>query len=479
MNEQAQSPSAIPFFEKDDGELNIVQVKLIDFLHKHGFGKVYVESEMSSSLVRVEEGIVHRTSKERIRDFVMETVRCVPDDGVPKGFSKKDFEDLLIRTSHIYFGSDFVTNLPRLDIEFNRDTREEAFFYFGNCAVRVRKDRIEQLSYDELDGAVWADQIINRRFELLPDKEVLTGSHWFQFLNNVMGGGTARTNALWTALGYLLHGYKDPVNAKAIVFLDEAISDVPDGRTGKSLVAEALQKLVPVHRIDARNFRFGGQFSFQSIGIEHQVVDFNDASEDFAFEKLFSLITDDMQVERKYQDEVTIPFDDAPKILISTNHVIEGEGSSFEDRVFQIEFAPRYNASHRPVDDFEKRFFEEWGKREWRRFDNLMMLFVQMYLRDGLKSYKHENLSKRRLRQETSPEFAEWILAEDPGEYNKKELFEAFKADLGDDFVFAGTQKQFTRWCHAYGRIYTRSKLPTRKSGGDRFITIPELEDGS
>jgi len=193
MNEQVQSPSAIPFFEKDDGELNIVQVKLIDFLHKHGFGKVYVESEMSSSLVRVEEGIVHRTSKERIRDFVMETVRCVPDDGVPKGFSKKDFEDLLIRTSHIYFGSDFVTNLPRLDIEFNRDTREEAFFYFENGFVNVTASRYELRPYEELDGAIWADQIIPREFEPIRDDEPLVESHWFQFLNNVMGGGTART----------------------------------------------------------------------------------------------------------------------------------------------------------------------------------------------------------------------------------------------------------------------------------------------
>jgi hypothetical protein len=168
------------------------------------------------------------------------------------------------------------------------------------------------------------------------------------------------------------------------------------------------------------------------------------------------------------------------------NHVIEGEGSSFEDRVFQIEFAPRYDARHRPVDDFGKRFFEEWGEREWRRFDNLMMLFVKMYLRDGLRSYKHKNLEKRKLRQETSREFAEWILAQDPGEYNKKKLWRAFvretkgfdpEGDVVDLEATYPTQKKFTRMCHHFGRIYTGSKLDDRRSNKKRYITLPDLGD--
>jgi hypothetical protein len=184
-----------------------------------------------------------------------------------------------------------------------------------------------------------------------------------------------------------------------------------------------------------------------------------------------------MQVERKYQDEVTIPFEDAPKILISTNHVIEGEGSSFEDRVFQIEFAPHYDEKHTPEDDFDQRFFEEWDREQWRCFDNFMTLCVQKYLQDGLQPYRHKNLKRRKLRQKTSPEFAEWILEQEAREYDKKELFSTFKHEKLNGNLRANlTQRQFTRWCNRFGRIYTGEDLPTRKSGRDRFITLPDLE---
>jgi hypothetical protein len=237
----------------------------------------------------------------------------------------------------------------------------------------------------------------------LRDEEALMASEWRRLLNNVMGGDDRRVNSLWSAIGYLLHDYKDSANAKAIIFVDEEISDVPSGRTGKSLAARGLRELVPAQKIETRNFNFGGQFSFQSIGIEDQFIEFDDAPEDFQFENLFGVTTGDMQVERKYQDEVTIPFDDLPKILITTNYVIEGEDASFEDRVFHIEFAPHYGKNHRPEDDFGHRLFEEeWGRKNWRRFDNLSMLLVRKYLRDGLKPYRHKNLEKRKLRQETS-----------------------------------------------------------------------------
>lgn len=475
MSDQKPPVSPTSFFHEESNDLKVRQVKLVDFLNNHGYGKAYIESEMSSSLVRVEDGIVQRTSQERIQDFVMERVRRMSEDALRDGYSTADFRDVLVRGRNVYFGDNLLRSLPSIELDFNCDTQDEAFFYFRNGFVHVTADGYEPRPYEELQGAIWEDQIVDREFEQMDPVAASEGSEWFEFLHNAMGQNDDRVKALSSALGYLLHGYKDPAEAKAVIFMDEAVSDVPSGRTGKSLVAEGLQMIVPVQRIDARNFSFGGQFSFQSIGIEDQVIDFNDASKGFDFERLFSVLTDDMQVERKYQDEVTIPFEDSPKFLLSTNHVIEGEGSSFEDRVFQIEFAPHYGKELTPVDEFGHRLFEEWDREQWRCFDNLMMFFVQRYLREGLQRYRHANLKKRKLRQETNPEFAEWILEQDSGWRNKKDLWKAFRAEYGIEREDL-SQKQFTRWCNQYGKIYTGGELKTKKSGAKRSIELPELE---
>ena len=94
--------------------------------------------------------------------------------------------------------------------------------------------------------------------------------------------------------------------------------------------------------------------------------------EQFPFERLFSVITDDFPVERKGQDRVTISFEDSPKFLLSTNYVIEGKDASFEDRTHQIEFSDYYGPDHTPKDEFGRRLFDDWDEEEWARFDNVI-----------------------------------------------------------------------------------------------------------
>jgi hypothetical protein len=131
MNDKEQSHPQVFFYEKN-GDLEVRQAEFVKFLREYGFGKIYAESEMSSSLVRVEDGIVHRTSKERIRDFVMGEVRSLPENVIREGYGKLDYEDALIRGANVYFGDNLLRSLPTIEVEFKRDTREEAFFYFEN-----------------------------------------------------------------------------------------------------------------------------------------------------------------------------------------------------------------------------------------------------------------------------------------------------------------------------------------------------------
>ncbi len=223
-------------------------------------------------------------------------------------------------------------------------------------------------------------------------------------------------------------------------------------------------------RIDGRNFKFDKNFAFQSITPETDIIEFNDASKNFNFEKLFSIITDNITIEKKNRDEFFIPFEQSPKILISTNYSVNGFSDSSTDRQFVIEFTDHYNKNHTPVKDFGKRFFEDWNKEEWNSFYNLMMLCVSLYLEKGLAFYNYTGSRIKKLNDFTSPEFREFseeIL--NNTEYNKKVLLEKFKADFPDYLNLK--QNTFTKWLNIYASL-CNLRIEERKSNGKRFVKL-------
>jgi hypothetical protein len=469
----SEQPDHFWFYDEDAGRYKVDRAAFRGFLVDHGFGKFYGESDQDSMLVRVTDNIVERTSREKIKDFTLQHVHGLGLD------NETEVVDCLLRGANVYFSEALFEFLPPLDLEFHRDTAEKAFFYYRNGFVEVTADGYELRPYSELSGVIWKDQIVDREFEELDGPEVQE-SDWAKHLENIAGHEEQRHAAVWSALGYLQHGYKDPAVTKAVIFMDEEDSEVEDGRTGKSLTAKALQKTQSVVRVDGRNFSFDSRFAFQEVQLDHEVVDFNDVRERFPFGRLFSVITDDMPVEPKGQDRFTIPFEDSPKFVLSTNYVIEGRGASFEDRTFQIEFADYYGPEHTPEDEFDRRLFDGWGQDEWARFDNIMVGCVAHYLQYGLVDYEHVNVDYRRLKQQTCPDFAEWATGfiEQGREYEKDALWRTFREAYEPDYEDLKKRK-FGYWLSDFARINNLEKKVRRpRKDGKRvpFITFRSNE---
>lgn len=393
------------WYVDDKGEsptVKIDQSKLVDFLAGRGFRKIYEFGADVSTFVRCTDNVLDRVSKEHIKDYVLRYVESL------SGSIERQALAALRRGSNVYFGRGLLECLPVIEGEFQRSTLSEAFFYFANGFVAIRADGAAIKPYSELTGYIWREQIIDRTFEpIAPDE--MERAEFGTFMNRTQRGDPARVLALRSAVGYLLHDYKDPACAKAICLLDEKISDVASGRSGKSIVAKGVGHMVPTLHVDARNFSFDTQFAFQSITPTHRVVDFNDASKHFPFDRLFSVITDAMAKEQKGRDQQIIPFSDSPKFIISTNYVLKGHGGSHDDRLFEIEFGDYFNPHHKPTDEFGRRLFDEWDAAEWNRFDNVMIDCVGLYLRSGLMPYRHVNLALKKLASETSEEFAAFV----------------------------------------------------------------------
>ena len=213
---------------------------------------------------------------------------------------------------------------------------------------------------------------------------------------------------MYSTIGYMLHGYKNLSYCAAVILNDEIISDNPEGGTGKGLFMKGLSEMKKLVVIDGKSFDFAKSFAYQLVSADTQILCFDDVKKYFDFEKLFSVVTEGMTLEKKNKDAIKIPFSKSPKIAITTNYAIRGKGSSFERRKWELELSQHYTKEFTPLVEFGKHFFGEWNDEEWCQFDNFMIRCLQMYLDKGLLRSKFVNLELRRLSAESSHEFIEW-----------------------------------------------------------------------
>ncbi len=464
----------VKFWYIENDKTKISKQNFKRFLEENGFCKLQLER--GYILLKVSKNIVREVEIFNIKDFVIDYLKRLDEEHFQETPRIKVI-DAVIKGAPQHFVQTFLEFLETRDLEFLRDTKEKGFLFFSNCFVEIVSDKVSVKRYEELDGFIWDRQVINKRLILDKRESRLTlceprQAEFERFIKNICKNDEERILSLRSAMGYLLHNYKDSTNAKAIIFLDEKLSDGAYGRSGKGLVAQAIGKLRKTIRLDGRNFNFSKSFSFQSVTLDTAIIEFNDVTKKFNFDKLFSIITDDITVEKKNQNEIIIPFHQSPKIIISTNYTIEGSDDSTLDRQFVIEFSDHYNKAHRPIDEFGHRFFDEWSNEEWNSFLNYMIICLQLYLSKGLIQCKHINLEKKKMIDSTCEEFVEYFSEIEIGkEYLKKELFENFKKVYEE---YAEIQPvRFSRWLKETAKI-KGINVTERKSGTERFFCLGE-----
>ena len=86
---------------------------------------------------------------------------------------------------------------------------------------------------------------------------------------------------------------------------------------------------------------------------------------------------------KKNKDEIFIPFERSPKVIITTNYVINGSGNSHDRRRHEIEFNQYFNGKHTPLDEYGRLLFDEWNNKDWISFDNYMIDNLQRFLING------------------------------------------------------------------------------------------------
>jgi hypothetical protein len=453
----------------DKGIVSMNQLKFKHYMADNGFYKYYPEGSDNFVFVRRKSNLIHNTMEEQIKDYTLDYLEDKEDSRMFNFFAEKTK----------YFKYDFLSMIKSIDIETVRDTISKSHLFYRNCVVIITKDSVECVKYTDFNHWVWADQVIDRDFEV-SDSEC----DFKTFISDLGSDEADRINSIESTVGYLLHGYKDPKTPPAVILNDEVISDNPEGGTGKGLFVKAISKLKNTAIIDGKSFDPGGQFAYQTVKPDTQVLSFDDVKQKFDFEKLFSVVTEDITLNYKFKTAITIPFDRSPKIVVTTNYAIAGEGHSHDRRKWELEFSQFYNKNQTPVERLGKRLFDEWDEDEWLAFDNYMIKCLQLFLDKGLIKSKFKNLKQRKFHSETCKDFADWVTDKDNrfaklgrGKMNGNEMFVDFIGDYPD--FTRMKRKTFYQWIDKYGEYEFGLKPERSRSSSGVEFEFKELKKKS
>jgi len=384
------------FWSKTDkGVIKITHILFKQFLEDNGFYKYCPEGSKNYVFVKVTNNLIDHTDEKSIKDFILNHLIELDDISIYNYFADQTR----------FFREEFLTLLSTIDIYFIEDTKSTSYLYYRNCAVKITKNEVTPLDYLDLGGYVWKDHVIDRNFSVCGTSKDFS---YKRFIGNICKNDEDRIESTESTIGFMMHGYKNLSYCPAIILNDEVISDNPEGGTGKGLFMNALSKMKKVVTIDGKSFAFERSFAYQLVSADTQILVFDDVKKHFDFERLFSVVTEGLTLEKKNKDAIKIPFSKSPKIAITTNYAIKGAGNSFARRKWELELHQHYSKNFTPLDEFGKLLFGDWNDDEWCEFDNYMVGCLQGYLNTGLVESKFVNLKIRQLSAETSHDFIEW-----------------------------------------------------------------------
>lgn len=441
--------------------------KFISFLSENGYFRHRINIDYHI-YIRIVDNIIEQVNQSDIKNFVfgyIERLENSPFDGIDKDILF-EFMAAGVKT---FFDNALLDLLPIANVKINKDTKDAAFFYYVNGAVKITKDNIEILNYCDLIGSVWKNQIIDRHIMLNDEKNSNT---FFKFLNLIVTSAEGRASLL-SIIGYLLHRYKDKRMSKAIIINDKQISDNPEGGSGKGLIVNGIGQIRKIITLDGKSFTPDKSFAFQRIELDTEIICIDDLKKNFNFESLFSIITEGITVEKKNKGEFFIPFEESPKLVITTNYYTKGEGSSNDRRKVDIEINNYFNAKHTPYDEFGHTFFTDYTPEEWNDFDNAMIKTCRFYMENGISTSSTDTIMEKKLLVNTSPEFVEWITENIHFNIgiNRQSMLKEFTNSYSN--LSKLSIKKFIQWLETYcnhcGYVLNKNY---KRSGNNFYITI-------
>jgi hypothetical protein len=449
----------------DKGRISIVPSYFRNFLHSNGINKLAFDDNVKVvSFIKQTDNFIQEWCSDQIKDFVLTKLEDNGDMDVWNELASKPK----------YFTDEFLNMVDSKKVDTLKDTVTHSYIYYQNCILKVDKKSREVLQYKDVDKLTWKGQVINRNYTDGDHHDSVFRSFvWF-----ACGEKKEHYDVFKSVIGHYLHTFKNG-SSKAVIANDTDFSDQPNGGSGKSLLFQALGKIRKVATIDGKGFDFKSSFKYQTVGVDTQILVFDDLEKNFEFERLFSAITDGITVEYKNKNATKLSIQDSPKLYLTTNYVVRGEGGSFDRRKHEIVFSNYFNSNFQPEQKFGKRFFDEWTVDEWASFDNFMINCLQFFLENGLLVQDGESIRDKRFVNLTHKCWYEHVLAS-PFEENKRIYLKELKAkflEMNDHFKEL-TTPTVRKWVKEYSKWRNVTINEDKDMTGYYFEVATEETDG-
>jgi hypothetical protein len=368
----------------------------------------YRTSESNFTYVKVAKGIIEEVQLSDIKDAISDYVESL--DLVFDGIQRDDLMEVIQLQSKVLFSSEQMGFLSYTNCEILRSTKETAYFPFRNKIAKVTRHGVILEDYTSITGKViWRKSIIGHSLEYIIDIKD-TDFSFSKFIAAINNHELIRIKYCAQLIGYLLHDYKNPANARSVIFGEQTASVKGGGGTGKGLLTTAIGKLVKTVTVDGKSFDPNKPFAFQRVSLGDKIVLLQDTAKNFVFENFYSKITEGLTVEKKNQNEMYIPYVDSPKFLITTNYTINNETQAARRRQYLLEFSNFYSDKHTPFDHLGEYMFDMWDNHKWNMFYSIMLNYCHEFLLQEVQQIDESDSSiEKRIALRCGDDFGEWF----------------------------------------------------------------------
>ena len=504
---------------------SISEASLVYFLWLNGYCQLKDANGPKPKYIHIENGIVSPETANSIHDFLKGWCERM---GVNEGIQNQLMKSLRSMIT------DTTGHLKMCDnLDFTCATATSGLFYFDNNKVTVTAQKISHQPYSAIsDGLyVWKDNVIKHTYRPMspqftwekdddghyhikiasdaPSKMLrivlnMARLHWRrqdEMHLNLTDEEVAEQEqclvTLFLTIGYLLHRHKSPSAAYAPLFLDYAISDNPkdrNGRSGKTFLLKAVGNLLNKLYIDMQQWakKSNQQFGFAGVKESTGLIIVDECPEDFAFAYLYSKISDDLEVERKKENPIVIPFSQSPKFGIATNHTLSKHDPSTFARFAPVVVSDyyhvqtstnNYNETRTIYDEFSQNLLDnEYPECDWQPDIHFMLECLQMYLSLPIAARRQmppmAHIERRELQASIYKDFRQWAddnLGEGSEWLDRKvrtdELLNAYNQDTRYNCSPKSFTEQLKKWCQYAEHIhcYNPASCTGQKEDGDRW----------
>jgi hypothetical protein len=499
-------------------------------------------NEDSAFLIHLDEFKVSIPESSEIRKF---TIDYLIEKGV-------DLEKInLVKKSRSFTPNELKT-IDRIDLDFKNYEYNKQYFYFKNGTVCISPEEVKFSTTNMSNKYVWGKKVIQKSFskedkffEYYKDEKgnnrvkildkscdflcyLINASRVFwrkeieEPYKTIEEQEEYRKKHLFTlngtnlsdqekiiqeqhflnkcfALGYLLHRYKREDFAKFVYIMDDAVKgsdDEANGGTGKSLMIRSLKELLNVFSIDGRDKNLvNDKHLLGGLSLDDDLINLEDGRKGLTFDYFYNKTTSELNINPKNKGSISIPFEEAPKLVGTFNYGLSKNNGSDLRRILFVSFGNYYhyhtdefNQERRVSDDFGYTLFQNWDDTKYNKFYNFLFQCCQLYLNNVNNEFKApmDNITQNNLLSQIGDNFIEWaseyFLEEaepEDSKFNKllikEEIYQHYSNSVGHKSSMGKNRfkKSLEKFCRLKGFVFNPDTLKNTQGRIKKNVIIP------